>query len=94
MRDGGIAPDVAVEMTADGALVHLTVTDNGPGIAPETVERLLNFRTRLSDKAICRAPPWRPGERVKTVLGMPFAFGLRDSRHYSARLQHTINGRD
>jgi DNA topoisomerase VI subunit B len=57
-------------------LVALTVQDNGVGLAPATVQRILNFATRTSDKAAYRSPTrGAQGNALKTVLGIPFALG-------------------
>jgi len=58
-------------------LVVLTVQDNGCGLEPETVQRILNFATRTSDKAAYRSPTrGAQGNALKTVFGMPFALGV------------------
>ena len=73
----GVAPALAVEVAERGDLLHLTVADNGAGIAPETVARVLNFATRTSDKAVYRAPTrGAQGNALKTILGLPWALGL------------------
>jgi DNA topoisomerase VI subunit B len=43
----GIAPEIIVEFTGDA----LTISDNGPGIPPAVVARVLDFTTRTSDWA-------------------------------------------
>jgi hypothetical protein len=52
----GVAPDVLVEARWRDGLLHLAVEDNGPGLAPWAVQRILNFDTRTSDKTVYRAP--------------------------------------
>jgi hypothetical protein len=75
----GIAPVIGIEITGDNSLLRITVKDNGPGIAPATVRRILNFQTRTSDKAAYRAPTrGAQGNALKTVLGLPCALGLRE----------------
>jgi DNA topoisomerase VI subunit B len=60
--------------------VQLTITDNGPGIPRDTVQRILNFDTRTSDKAAYRSPTrGAQGNALKTVLGIPWALGVRDA---------------
>jgi hypothetical protein len=73
----GIAPDVAIEFQSMGERrMRLTVTDNGPGLASNVVEKLLDFNTRTSDKAAYRAPlRGAQGNALKTVLGIPVALG-------------------
>jgi DNA topoisomerase VI subunit B len=75
----GIAPrlDITIRHTADR--VVMCVADNGPGIPPETVRRILNFQMRTSDKAVYRSPTrGAQGNALKTVLGMPCALGMRE----------------
>ena len=75
----GIAPIIEIEMAMEPGLVRITVEDNGSGIPPETVHRILNFQTRTSDKAAYRSPTrGAQGNALKTVLGMPCALGLRE----------------
>jgi Histidine kinase-, DNA gyrase B-, and HSP90-like ATPase len=75
----GIAPLISVEILDDDGLIGIRVEDNGPGIAPATVSRILNFQTRTSDKAVYRSPMrGAQGNALKTVLGMPCALGLRE----------------
>ena len=51
-EDAGIAPEITVTVTEN----TITVTDNGPGIAPGTLERILDFATRTSDKEAYVSP--------------------------------------
>src|SRR5215210_1404942 len=72
----GVAPEVRVEVQEDGDSIRLIVSDNGPGIPPETVRKVLNFNTRTSDKAAYRSPTrGAQGNALKTVIGVPHALG-------------------
>jgi DNA topoisomerase VI subunit B len=51
----GVAPKVSVEVCEEGELIRLTVSDNGPGIPPETVYKILNLNIRTSEKAAYRS---------------------------------------
>jgi DNA topoisomerase VI subunit B len=74
----GIAPVISIELTGEDGRLGIAVADNGPGIPPETVRRILNFQTRTSDKAAYRSPSrGAQGNALKTVLGLPWALGLR-----------------
>jgi DNA topoisomerase VI subunit B len=58
----------------ESGLLRIVVTDNGPGIPPETVRKMLNFDTRTSDKAAYRSPTrGAQGNALKTVIGIPYA---------------------
>jgi DNA topoisomerase VI subunit B len=76
----------------DADLVQLTVADNGVGIPRATVQRILNFATRTSDKAVYRSPTrGAQGNALKTVLGIPWALGVRAPVVIEAQgLRHTI----
>src|SRR5262245_32040501 len=52
----GVGPEITIEAAQRGGELALTVTDNGPGLAPEIVHRILDFDTRTSDKLAYRAP--------------------------------------
>jgi DNA topoisomerase VI subunit B len=72
----GVPPQLTFEVNVDGELLTITVTDNGPGIPPETVAKVLDFSTRTSDKAAYRSPTrGAQGNALKTVIGMPHALG-------------------
>jgi DNA topoisomerase VI subunit B len=74
----GIAPSLTLVIThPTHDLVALTVHDNGAGLPPETVRRILNFATRTSDKAAYRSPTrGAQGNALKTVIGIPSALGV------------------
>jgi hypothetical protein len=75
-----VAPLVHVSWIPDAAteLAQLTVQDNGGGIPRALVRRIFNFDTRTSDKAAYRSPTrGAQGNALKTVLGIPYALGVR-----------------
>lgn len=54
----------------------LLVVDNGAGISPEVVARILDFSSRTSDKAAYRGPArGAQGNALKTIIGLPVALG-------------------
>jgi DNA topoisomerase VI subunit B len=74
----GVAPRIVIDLREQEDRLTLSVHDNGSGILPDTVRRILNFQTRTSDKAVYRSPTrGAQGNALKTVLGMPCAFGIR-----------------
>jgi DNA topoisomerase VI subunit B len=92
-ESAGRAPEVEIvaEFTVEG--LRLRITDNGPGIAPDVVSRILDFETRTSDKAAYRAPArGAQGNALKTVLGIPCALGAERAEIgiESAGVQHHI----
>jgi DNA topoisomerase VI subunit B len=77
-ESAGVSPEVRVRYRVCGRRVRLAVMDNGPGIPPETVAKVLDFATRTSDKAHYRGPTrGAQGNALKTVLGIPFALGCK-----------------
>jgi DNA topoisomerase VI subunit B len=69
-EEGGIAPRVEIMISAD----RITVSDNGPGIAAQTVERLLDLSSRTSARARYVSPTrGAQGQALSTILVMPYA---------------------
>jgi DNA topoisomerase VI subunit B len=65
-----IAP--VVDITVDGG--GITIADNGSGIAATTVERMLDYTVRVSDKEAYVSPTrGAQGNALKTLIAMPFA---------------------
>jgi len=52
----GTAPEIRVEARDEDGAVSLTVSDNGPGLPPEVVRKVLDYNIRVSDKAAYRSP--------------------------------------
>jgi DNA topoisomerase VI subunit B len=68
-EDVGTAPAVAVTVDKQG----ITVTDNGPGIPPETVAGVLDFSSRVSSREHYVSPTrGAQGNALKTVVAIPF----------------------
>jgi DNA topoisomerase VI subunit B len=52
----------------------ITVSDNGPGIPPDVVERVIDLDVRVSSRAGYLAPDrGAQGNALKTVIAIPFA---------------------
>jgi DNA topoisomerase VI subunit B len=68
-EEAGTAPVIAVTVDSDG----VTVTDNGPGIPPETVAGVLDYSVRVSSReAYCAPDRGSQGNALKTLVAMPF----------------------
>jgi DNA topoisomerase VI subunit B len=64
-EEAGIAPEVRLKLTHSS----ITVTDNGPGIAPETIASILDFTTRTSSREAYVSPTrGAQGNALKTIL--------------------------
>jgi DNA topoisomerase VI subunit B len=76
-EDKGTPPAVTVTVDAQG----ITVADNGPGIDPETVARVLDFSVRVSSREAYVAPDrGKQGNALKTVVAMPFVLDGDEGR--------------
>jgi DNA topoisomerase VI subunit B len=71
-EDADIAPAITVCVSTEERTI--TVGDNGPGIAPDVVERLADLRTKTSSREAYVAPTrGAQGNALQTILAMPFA---------------------
>jgi DNA topoisomerase VI subunit B len=89
-EDVGTSPVVLVKVDADG----ITVSDNGPGIKPETVGNVLDFSVRVSSREAYVSPcRGAQGNALKTILAMPFVLQGEHGRvEITARgVRHSIN---
>ncbi len=68
----GTPPVIRVTVTDEA----ITVADNGPGLAPETVAGLLDYDARVSSREAYASPTrGAQGNALKTILAMPFVLG-------------------
>ena len=90
-----VAPEIDICVEVRPPLIWLTVADNGNGLPPEALRRILNFATRTSDKLTYRAPTCgAQGNALKTVIGIPFALDCNHPVVIEARgARHTIHNR-
>jgi DNA topoisomerase VI subunit B len=88
----GVAPEVEVKVEMDDDHIHLTVSDNGPGIPPQVVRKILDYQVLVSDKAAYRSPTrGAQGNALKTVIGIPYALGSREPLIVKAQgVRHSI----
>ena len=86
-EQAGTPPRIEVDFQGDS----LTVADNGPGLHPDVLERILDFDSRTSDKAAYVAPTrGAQGNALKTVLAVPFVLGGGRVQIESCGIRHTI----
>ncbi len=65
----GIAPVICIVVNEDG----ISVTDNGPGISPEVVSRVLDLQNRVSSREAYVGPTrGAQGNALKTLVAMPY----------------------
>jgi DNA topoisomerase VI subunit B len=76
-EDAGVAPDVVVKVDKTA----ITSMDNGPGIPPETVARILDFAVRVSSREAYVWPTrGAQGNALKTIIAMPFVLDRKQGR--------------
>jgi hypothetical protein len=87
-----VPPVIGFDVQHADGLTRICVSDNGSGISTEMVTRITNFSTRTSDKSAYRSPTrGQLGNAFKTILGMPFAFGVNEPVTVEAcGVRHTI----
>lgn len=72
-----VQPEISITMRAGEDARRVTVADNGPGIPPDVMARVLDFTTLTSDKALYRSPSrGAQGNALKTIAGIPHALGV------------------
>jgi DNA topoisomerase VI subunit B len=75
----GVEPEIGIEVEVDDATIRMTISDNGPGIPPEVLHKILDYSIRVSDKAAYRSPTrGAQGNALKTVIGIPYALGSQE----------------
>ena len=89
-EQAGTPPRIEVDFQGDS----LTVADNGPGLQPKILERILDFGTRTSDKAAYVSPTrGAQGNAFKTVLAIPYVLAGGKAGHVEVEcggIRHTI----
>jgi hypothetical protein len=72
-----VSPEIEITISQGTAVQRVTVADNGSGIPAGVVERILDFSTLTSDKALYRSPcRGAQGNALKTIIGIPGALGV------------------
>jgi len=67
----GVAPELAITVSTDTG--EIIVTDNGPGIPAETINSILDYRSRTSSRAAyCSPSRGQQGNALSTILAIPF----------------------
>jgi DNA topoisomerase VI subunit B len=86
----GVQPEITVTVEADGGIQRVTVTDNGSGLPPDVVTRILDYSTLTSDKALYRSPcRGAQGNALKTIIGIRHALGMAEPVVIEARCSAT-----
>lgn len=76
-EDAAITPVVNVTVDADG----IEVADNGPGILVETLDGVVDFSVRVSNREAYVAPDrGAQGNALKTIIAMPFVLDGTEGR--------------
>jgi DNA topoisomerase VI subunit B len=76
-EDAGITPVISVSVDLAGT----EVADNGPGIPVETLDGVLDFSVRVSNREAYVAPDrGAQGNALKTIIAMPFVLDGTEGR--------------
>jgi DNA topoisomerase VI subunit B len=71
-EEAGIAPEIIIAISTKKGTI--SITDNGPGIPPDTVAHLLDYNTKTSSREAYVAPTrGAQGNALQALLAMPFA---------------------
>jgi hypothetical protein len=105
-EDASVAPEIEVgsrceklrgaQLGQTYSLFSISVQDNGPGIEPGTIAKILNFLTRTSDKEAYVSPTrGAQGNALKTVFAIPYVLSTANppegiSEIESQAVHHTI----
>ena len=73
-EEAGVAPVIVVEVSTVTGGAAITISDNGPGIAADTVVGILDYSVRVSSREAYVSPTrGAQGNALKTVVAMPYA---------------------
>jgi hypothetical protein len=73
-EEAGIAPVINIEVSGD----RIVIADNGRGIPPKTIERVLDYSTRVSSREAYVSPTrGAQGNAIKTILPMGYVLDER-----------------
>ena len=93
-EEAGVAPEIVISVAKD----VIAVSDNGPGIAPDTTTRLLDYQTKTSSREAYVAPSrGAQGNALQSLLAMPFVLDGKSgettitSRGVTHRINFTID---
>lgn len=76
-EEQGIPPEIVVTIDDES----ITVADNGSGIPSEVVERVLDFKIKVSSREAYVAPDrGAQGNALKTIIAMPFVLDGEEGR--------------
>jgi hypothetical protein len=90
----GIAPEIRVQIIGGEGYFAAHVPDNGLGVTSETLDKLLDYSTFTSDKALYRTPTrGQQGNATKVLFAVPFATGYerQSPEVVSLGFKHTIH---
>jgi DNA topoisomerase VI subunit B len=72
-EESGTTPLVSITVASG----KVTVSDNGPGIAPQVVKKILDYNVRVSSREAYVSPTrGAQGNALKTLIAMPFALSI------------------
>ncbi|UCC29072.1 MAG: hypothetical protein JSU86_12805 [Phycisphaerales bacterium] len=76
-QDAGVAPKIIVTVDGNG----ITIADNGPRIPSETIDGVLDFSVRVSNREAYVAPDrGAQGKALMTIVAMPLVLDGEEGR--------------
>jgi DNA topoisomerase VI subunit B len=92
-EESGVPPQIKVVVDTNPESASITISDNGGGIPASTVEKLLDFRVRVSSREAYASPTrGAQGNALKTIIAIPFVLdGTKGETVIDARaIRHRI----
>jgi hypothetical protein len=79
-EEAKIAPEITIAVSTH-RIIRIVITDNGPGLPAETIEKILDYSVRVSSREAYVSPSrGQQGNALKCIIAMPFALdGKRGS---------------
>ncbi|MCL0060658.1 ATP-binding protein [Dehalococcoidia bacterium] len=87
-ENASVDPEIKVELRDQGRFFSMAVEDNGPGIQPELITKILNFQTRTSDKEAYVSPTrGAQGNALKTVFAIPYVLSASTPKEGTCEIE-------
>jgi DNA topoisomerase VI subunit B len=92
-EEAKLAPVLAIDISTAPGAAGITISDNGPGIAVETIADILDYTVRVSSREAYVSPTrGAQGNALKTLVALPYALdgSVGETRIESRGAAHCI----